>query len=557
MTKGELLQQASSSLSRLWIHIKWPLTRNNRPFSLDDFSAFASWLVMGNVLWIILGTTTFGLVTMYSIDTFDRFWNAIGGVESLGNEDLEKHNSRDNSFLGFISSSILSQGLGLKFVFEKGNVAPEWSEGKLKFKNLKVYSNKSTKPELSYDASVQELNLSLSFKKWYRGNGLIEDMEIIGMDAKIYRNAELPLGNTRQTDTHTPFNSMALSFSKYNERTYNDIDEHGAEVLEHLNRTDKLSFLESTYNFSHVKILDSVFAFYEGTGNAPLKISIFSCELPRLRGSRLLLDFFNADNVAGAINDAMFTIHKRQVFLKNENLVRFKLDGIDMGSLSRANPQLKFNWIANGRAEIVADIRLPFEDKEEPASESPLLSGLFKKLLNELKELTCPTTANNSTSADENNLVKNAVSAIYETFADNKMESHNANDADYVIVNVKVKFTDLKAKLPSDLPLSSSSAVPFVSLQDLRSLITYVNEVETSNDHPIVINTTVIEKLTDLYHLDNISQTRLFDVIVSDIYDDFSKLINMETKRIIEEKSHMWSHSLASQLLLLGLGVLA
>lgn len=515
---------------------------------------------MGNVLWIFLGTTTFGLVTMYSIDTFDRFWNAVRGIESSDdNDDSDSRKSRDNSFLGFIAGSILSQGLGLKFVFEKGNAVPEFSEGMLKFKNLKVYSNKSASPEISYAASVQELNLSLSFKKWYSGNGLIEDMEIIGMDAKIFRNAENPSECTTQTNAQIPFSSMALSFSKYNERAYNDVDEHGAELLENLERADKLSFLESTYEFSHVKILDSVFEFYEGKGDVPLKISVFSCDLPRLRGSRILVDFFNASNVAGAINDAMFTIHKHQVFLKNENVVRFKLDGIDMGALSRANPQLKFNWIANGKAEVIANIRLPSMDgeKEENVSNSSPLGGLFKKLLNELRDLTSPKEHSGTEHESENSLVKSAVSAIYETFADNKDATPTTNEAEYVIVNVKVKFTDLKAKVPADLPMASSSAVPFVTLQDLRSLISYVNEIDSSSENPIVINTTVIEKLTDLYNLDNISQTRLLDVIVSDIYDDFSKLIKLEKKRIIEEKSNMWSHSLASQLLLLGLGVLA
>ena len=179
ITKSQLLEQASSSLSRLWIHIKWPLTRNNRPFSLDDFSAFASWLLMGNVLWIILGTTTFGLVTMYSIDTFDRFWNGVKGEQNLGSEDKDTNKKlNDDSFLGFIASSILSQGLGLKFVFQKGNVVPEFADGMLKFKNLKVYSTKSPAEELSFIASIQELNLSLSFKKWYKGNGLIYDMEL-------------------------------------------------------------------------------------------------------------------------------------------------------------------------------------------------------------------------------------------------------------------------------------------------------------------------------------------------------------------------------------------
>lgn len=560
ITKSQLLEQASSSLSRLWIHIKWPLTRNNRPFSLDDFSAFASWLLMGNVLWIILGTTTFGLVTMYSIDTFDRFWNVVKGEQNLGSEDKDtKKKLNDDSFLGFIASSILSQGLGLKFVFQKGNVVPEFADGMLKFKNLKVYSTKSPAEELSFIASIQELNLSLSFKKWYKGNGLIYDMEIFGMDATVYKNLESVANEAPIKDKSIPLSSMALSFSKYNDRTYNDIDEHGTEQLERLEQSPKLSLLAPNYEFSHVKIHDSVIALYEGTDRVPLKISIFSGDLPRLRGSRLLLDFFNANNVAGAVNDAMFTIHKHQTFLNNENVVRFKLDGIDMGSLSKANPQLKFNWIANGKAEIIANIRLPPADgaKEDGHSNAPLLSGIFQKLLDEFKVLTSPKEQELSNEHPESSLVKSAVTAIYETFSHNKEEKPIMNEAEYVIVDVKVKFTDLKATLPQELPLASSSLVPFVSLQELRSLISYVNEVEPDSDHPIIINTTVIEKMSDLYNLDNISQTRLFDVIVSDIYDDFSKLIKLEEKRIIEEKSNMWSHSLASQLLLLGLGVLA
>ena len=61
--------------------------------------------------------------------------------------------------------------------------------------------------------------------------------------------------------------------------------------------------------------------------------------------------------------------------------------------------------------------------------------------------------------------------ALYETFAhrvENKVHSH---DGDYVIVNAKVKFTDLKASLPPHLPMASSASVPFITLQNLRSLI--------------------------------------------------------------------------------------
>ena len=72
ITKATLLSQANSGLSRMLIHLKWPLSRNTNTTSTWDMtSAFISWLVMGNILWIILGTTTFGLTLMYSLHYLD------------------------------------------------------------------------------------------------------------------------------------------------------------------------------------------------------------------------------------------------------------------------------------------------------------------------------------------------------------------------------------------------------------------------------------------------------------------------------------------------------
>lgn len=539
-SKSQLLAEAPSSLSRMWIHIKWPLTRNNRPFSLDDFSAFASWLVMGNVLWIILGTTTFGLVSMYSIHTFDKFWKTIKG----GDDDDEKKAKQEDSFLGYLTGGILSQGLGLKFVFQKGNILPEFSDGMLKFKNLQVFSLDTTEKEgLKFSASIQELNLALSFKKWYDGNGLIYNMEIFGMHAKVIKKEEVPV----LSEETAPFNSLALFISRYNDNSTNDLNEP-YDDLRAMQRK-KPSFIDPNYDLAHVKVHDSYIELYENQDDNPFKISIFNCDLPRLRGNRLLIDFFNASNVTGAVNNSMFTIHKHQVFVDGDNVVRFKLDGIDMESLLRTNPQLKFNWIVNGKAEIIADIRLPDLD-DKPA----MPSGFFNELFSELRAVTAPKESS-AESENGNSLIKDAITALYETFNKQKNEEP-INDSEYVIVNVKVKFHDLKATLPLHLPMASSAAVPFVTLPILRSLIAFINGMDEQTG-PIVIETTVIERLSDLYNMENLSQTRIFDAIVSDIYDDLMRMIKLDEKRIIEEKSSMWSHSVASQLLLLGLGVLA
>lgn len=616
LTKSHLLLNTKNPISRMLVHIKWPLIRNNRPFSIDDISAFISWMVMGNVLWIILGTTTFGLFTMYSIHTFDNIWNTIKG-EGAKHDDEDEDNKEngqkkidfskaDHSILGFITASILCQGLGINFEFKKGNVLPEWKDGMLRFKDFNVYtineSNHSSIEEgsndevmlnsLDFTANIQAMNISLSFKKWYEGNGLIDELEIYGMNAKVHKNLnnnnEILSEKINSKSKQSPFNSMALSFSRYNEHQslQNDINDHYYDELKSIRQSKQSSFIDSNYELNNIKIHDTYIEVYEHSlvDNkliSPFKITIFNCDLPRLRGNKLLVDFFNANNVTGLINDSMFTIHKRQEYQSMNNsddnrMVTFKLDGINMGSVSKDNSQLKFNWIVNGKAQIVADIRLPSLDGDEVESnfnisnEYKKFSNVILNIFSELANATLSSSSssnsnrdldiNNDAGIDDTPLLKSAFAAIFQTFTNNEKNQDHNNSGDsiseYVLVNVKVKFFDLKASLPKQLPMASSTFIPFISLHDLRSLISYIND-ENSSLVPIVIKTTVIEKLSDLYNAQDLSQTKIFDVIISDIYDDLLKLVKLNEKRIIEEKSSLWSHSIASQLILLGLGVMA
>lgn len=570
ITKKSLLAQSSSLISRLWVHIKWPLTRNDRSLTMDDLSAFASWLVMGNLLWIILGTTTFGFVAMYFLDTMDKFWESLKSATTGADDESEqterpKVKNQDKSLIGELAGTVLSHGLGLRFAFEKGNVLPVFEDGMLRFKNVKISLRSSSKSDnLLFSAEISLLNLSLSFKKWYEGNGLIYNMEIFGMQAKVHRKHEIPdndmLPQDRSDQIIPTFNSMALSFSNYNDthNMQNDLNEHSYLELESIKQDKHISLFDPEYNLANVKIHDSKIELYENEDVVPFKITIFNCDLPRLRGNRLLIDFFNANNVTGTVNNSMFTIHKHQTFANSENTVRFKLDGIDMGSLSKANPQLKFNWLVSGKAEIVADIRLPdFEALEsEKASLDMTSGGFFQWIMDEIKDLTQPKMPSAASPQHDEGLFKGAIAALYETFsAPHEEEKLSLQESDYVIVNVTVKFRNLKATLPQFLPMASSAPIPFITLQNLRSLISYINGLDT--EKPLVIKTTVIEKLSDLYNLDVISQTRVFDAIVGDIYDDLSRMIKLDEKRIMDERSHMWSHSVVSQLLLLGLGALA
>ncbi len=68
-TKEELLAAATGFWSRLKVRFKWFSIRSVRPWNIDDWSAFVSWFMLGNLVWVLVGTTTFFSLVILSINT--------------------------------------------------------------------------------------------------------------------------------------------------------------------------------------------------------------------------------------------------------------------------------------------------------------------------------------------------------------------------------------------------------------------------------------------------------------------------------------------------------
>lgn len=68
-TKEELLAAATGFWSRLKVRFKWFSIRSVRPFNLDEITALFSWVLLGHVVWIVLGTTTFFSLLIIAINT--------------------------------------------------------------------------------------------------------------------------------------------------------------------------------------------------------------------------------------------------------------------------------------------------------------------------------------------------------------------------------------------------------------------------------------------------------------------------------------------------------
>ena len=80
-TKDAMLAAANSAWQRLRIRTKWSLIRQMRPYNLEDIGAFFSWLFLGHVIWIVVGTTTFMSLAIFLVNSvFAQGMRSLGGL---------------------------------------------------------------------------------------------------------------------------------------------------------------------------------------------------------------------------------------------------------------------------------------------------------------------------------------------------------------------------------------------------------------------------------------------------------------------------------------------
>lgn len=68
-TKDELLAAANGFWERFRVRFKWMSIRSMRPWNADEWGAFVSWFMLGHIVWVLVGTTTFFSILIFSINT--------------------------------------------------------------------------------------------------------------------------------------------------------------------------------------------------------------------------------------------------------------------------------------------------------------------------------------------------------------------------------------------------------------------------------------------------------------------------------------------------------
>ncbi|ESZ98851.1 mitochondrial distribution and morphology protein [Sclerotinia borealis F-4128] len=522
-TRDELLAAATGFWSRLKVRFKWFTIRGGRPWNVDDWSAFVSWFVLGNIAWVFVGTTTFFSLIILSINTV------------VAQETLAR-------WVG----DYLTHSAGIKVVFESA-IVPRWKDGVITFRNVfvsrrpgqgktkvskgsslnaaaaaasqrqvEIEGKKEEEEDTNYtqfDVTLNTVNVTLSFVKWWNGKGLLRDVEVKGVRGVIDR-----------TSVHW-----------------------GDEYV------DPKSFRHEhnpgDFEIDSFKLEDLLVTVHQPNGFRPFSVSIFSCDLPQLRKQWLFYDFLSASNMSGAFDGSLFTIHPRQIhgFAGSRALgssenggsspwkkqSRLRIDGLKIDHLNRG-VEGPFGWIHEGNVDIVADVMLPAEADDSIAKvvsdfydrmEEAVTSNRYLHLLDNI-----PRTEELDTPAERSSLAQKL--------------SHDDKKR-YIVMDLRIHLNDVKAAVPL-----FTRDLSYINQALIRPIVAYINAKKTF----IPINCRIVKRSSDFDGSWTIFDSGLMDDLSAETYEAFAKdVVDGQARMRRLKKVGFWSISMAIQAIFMGM----
>jgi distribution and morphology protein 31 len=497
----------------------------------------------------------------------------------------------------------LTQSAGLTVVFESA-IVPKWRDGVITFRNVFVSRRpgqiRSSVRKGSSDAAAEEaaaarkdgtaaveeeeddgnytqfdltidtVNVTLSFLKWWNGKGLLRDVEVKGVRGVVDRTS------VRWSD---------------------DIGDPLSYRHEH-NPGD--------FEIEHFKLEDLLVTVHQPGGFRPFSVSIFSCELPQLRKQWLFYDFLSASHMSGAYDGSLFTIHPRQIHGVSpadrrtddefgdpavwKKTSRIRIDGLKIDHLNRGVDG-PFGWIYEGNVDIVADIMFPadpaegigkvmaeFYDKMEEAVTSnrylrilenssarnrrPVIdildnstSGVFYSTADEpvtvgtlsspLEEVLSSTDPESSEQQQQQQLEEEQVDAQptpTPTPSDTKKQE---TPTQYLVMDMRIHLNDVRAAVP----LFNNRHMSYVNQALVRPIVAYINAKRTY----IPVTCRIVKRLSDFDGSWTVWDCGLMDDTSAEVYAAFARSVVDQQSRVRRFKRvGLWTVSLVVHALLAG-----
>lgn len=529
-TKEELLAAANGFWDRSKVRLKWMSIRSMRPWNADEWGAFVSWFMLGHIVWILLGTTTFFSIVILSINTV------------LAQETLAQ-------WVG----DYLTQSAGITVIFESA-IVPKWGDGVISFRNVFVSrrpgqgessvskgssdaaavaaADRLAKPESSaeeddgnytqFDVTIATVNVTLSFLNWWNGKGLLQDVEVKGVRGVIDR-------------TSVVWPQQLLPPLSYRH-------EHQP----------------GDFEIEKFKMEDLLLTVHQPAGFRPFSVSIFSCELPQLRKQWLFYDFLSANHMSGSFDGSLFTIHPRQVHgvvpsqdqasvlgfgdpKAWKKFSRLRIDGLKIDHLNRG-VEGPFGWIYEGNVDIVADVMFPADTDEG-------ITKVMTDFYDQLEEVVIQNRHRFLRNVREQAPALLTSGHLADSGLDQSEDLPETTPLDderrYLIMDLRIHMNDVKAAVPL-----FTKDMSYVNQALVRPIVAYINAKKTY----IPIGCRIVKRASDFEGSWSIFDCGLMNDMSAETYVAFAKDVEDQQSRVRRfKKVGFWTLSLAVHALFMGM----
>jgi distribution and morphology protein 31 len=489
-TKEELLAAATGAWARFKIHFKWFSIKSARPFNMDDISAFFSWILVGHVVWFVVGTTTFFSLIIFMVNT-------VLAQGTLPNQHATLIYLSLLETLARWIGNYLTQSSGIRIIFESA-VVPKWKDGVISFQNVfvsrrpgqgKAKVSKGSQSAAAaaaaaaaalegrtpvsqdeddgnytqFDVSMDTVNVTLSFVKWFNGKGMLRDVEIKGVRGVIDR-----------VHVQTPAEPVDPAIYKHTHQP-------------------------GDFELDSFKMEDLLVTVYQPGAFRPFSVSIYQCDLPQLRKQWLFYDFLSANMMSGSFDNSLFTLHPRQTHnytgtqlnhgreLDGEpeqwkKHTRFRIDALPIDHLNRG-VEGPLSWIREGNVDIVADIMFPADDNDSIAK---VMSDFYDRM-----EATVTSNGRPELIPGSGTILQNAKDEEDQTSPPQEalpLPPPTEDDNRFMIMDLKVHLNDVR----STVPLFTSD-ISYVNNALIRPIVAYINSKKTF----IPVNCRVVKRRSE------------------------------------------------------------
>ena len=534
-TKDELLAAATGFWQRLGIRFKWFSIRSVRPFTLDEIGAFVSWIFLGHIVWIVIGTTTFVSLAIWAVNT-------VFAQETLA------------EWVG----NYLTKSSGMKIMFESA-IVPTWRDGVITFNNVFVSrrpgqqakkrsvskgssttaaaaaeaamadrSKEVADPEddgnyTQFDVTINTVNVTLSFSKWFNGKGLLRDVEILGVRGVIDRTSVRP--------------------------TQGYVD---PKSYRHEHNT-------GDFEIDDFKMSDVLLTVHQPHYFRPFTVSVFNCSLPRLRKQWLFYDLMAANNMSGSFDDSLFTVHPRQVHgMTGAALLtdgsedgepgqwkkhsRLRIDGLNIDHLNRG-VEGPFSWIHEGNVDIVADVMIPNDE-----------DGIWKQSWRKSTEAVSEFYDRVEATVTSGQAYGKSGTTMQDTSPDSDVErihqppspSQTEADKRLLVLDIQVHLNDVRASVPL-----FTKDLSYVNNALVRPIVAYIN---SRHGAFIPVTCRVVKRRSEFDGSWTIFDSGLLDDLSRETYEAFARGVeDVGARKRRMRKVGWWTLQLVGQALFVGL----